>query len=115
MPEYINIQGTCLDGVDKHIAGPVQWDTSKMIFKEIRVVTTSTDWDLWLLQNDNGYATDDATVGRYQLMGAGNGDESIFADRPYEDEDATSEIHLYFTDNAGSASATVSVVATELA
>ena len=115
MPEYINIQGTCLDGVDKNLAGPAQWNTSKMIVKEIRVWTTSTDWDLWLLQNDNGYSTDDGVVPAIQLMDAGNGNEAIFVDRPYEDEDSSNSINLYFLDNAGSASCTVSVVATELA
>lgn len=115
VPEYINIQGSALAEGDQGIMGPVQWDTSKMIVKEIRIWTTSTDWDLWLIQNDQGLVADDATVPAIQLMGSGNGDETIFVDRPYEDEDDKNTINLNFTDNVGSATFSVSVVGTELA
>lgn len=115
VPEYINLQATGLAEGDRHLTGPGQWDTSKMIVKEIRIWTASIDWELWILQNDNGLGMDNATVSAVQLMGAGNGNELIFVDRPYQDEDATNEIHLTFLDNAGSDTFDVSVVGTELA
>ena len=114
VPEYVNVQGSSLAEGDRNISGSANWSTSKLIVKEIRIWTTSTDWDLWLLQNDNGLSTDDATVPAIQVMGSGSGDETIFVDRPYEDEDASNEIHLNFDDTVGSTTFDVSVVATEL-
>jgi hypothetical protein len=48
------------------------------------VITSSTDWDLWILQNDNGYAADDANIPKMQIMEAGNGNANIYLDLPYE-------------------------------
>jgi hypothetical protein len=80
------------------------WAVSTSVIKTIRVVTTSTDWDLWLLQNDNGFAANDATIPRMQIVEAGNADQNISLDHPYEDEDPSStEVHLYLIDNSGTA------------
>jgi len=115
VPEYIYLQSYSQAEGDIHMSGSAEWDTSKMIIKEVRVWTTSTNWDLWLVQNDDGLVADTAEIPAIQLMGAGNGDETISVNRPYEDEDTTNEIHLNFDDTVGSATFDVSVVATELA
>ena len=49
-----------------------------------------------------------------QLMASGNGNETIQRDFPYEDEDATTEVHLYFVDNAASNTADITIVGYDL-
>lgn len=87
---------------DIHLLDAVNWAASKSHISQIRVVTSSTDWDLWILQNDNGYAADDANIPKLQLMEGGNGEETIEYDFDYEDEDDSGEVHLYVVDNIGS-------------
>ena len=82
---------------------------------KIKVVTSSTDWDLYLLQNDNGYAANDANVPMTQLMGNGNGNLEVYVNEAYEDEDATKEVHLYWLDNSGSNTADIYIEGYELA
>jgi len=103
-PPYIYIKATGqASAIDLHLSDGTNWNTSKALIKTIRVITDSTDWDAWLLQNDNGYAVDDATIPMKQIMdGGGDGDTTIWLDLPYQDEDASGEIHLYFVDNSGS-------------
>jgi len=103
-PPYIYIKATGqASATDLHLSDGTNWNTSKALIKTIRVITDSTDWDAWLLQNDNGYAVDDATIPMKQIMeGGGDGDTTIWLDLPYQDEDASGEIHLYFVDNSGS-------------
>jgi hypothetical protein len=86
----------------------------KALIKEIEVTTSSTDWDLYLLQNDNGYAIDDANLPKRELNVGGNGTETIYVDQPYEDEDATGEVHLYWVDNSGSNTADIIITGYEL-
>ena len=113
-PMYVHLTGTLLDSVDTHLSNVTDWNVDKAVIKMIRIETTSTDWDLYLLQNDNGYAADDAGIPAKVLMQSGNGDEDINLDHAYEDEDATQEVHLYFVDNSGSASATVYIAGFKL-
>ena len=87
---------------DIHLSDGTNWNTSKALIKSVRVVTSSTDWDLYLLQNDNGYSTDDATIPMLQIMDSGDGDDIIWMDLAYQDEDASGEVHVYFVDNSGS-------------
>ena len=100
-PEYKYVQAASQAEGDLHLSDAGNWATSLSIIKTVRVETTSSDWDLWLLQNDNGYSTNDANIPRIQLMDAGNGDKDISVDMPYEDEDASDEVHLYVIDNSG--------------
>jgi hypothetical protein len=102
-PEYKLVSAATQAEGDLHLSDVTTWATSKMLIKKIKIETASTDWDLWVLQNDNGYSTDDAAMPAIQFMSAGNGDEIIKTDHPYEDEDATDELHLYVVDNSGSA------------
>lgn len=99
---YRYIKSTGNSEGDLHLTGGIAWSISKAHISQIRVVTTSTDWDLWILQNDNGYATDDANIPKLQLMEGGNGEETIEYDFDYQDEDASGEVHLYVVDNIGS-------------
>jgi hypothetical protein len=108
-PKYIYMSTSAAAEGDIHISDTANWNSNKALIKSIRVNTTSNHWDLWLLQNDNGYAVDDATIPRVQLMDGGNGNESIYPDLAYEDEDASGEIHLYFNDVTGAATADIFV------
>jgi len=92
---------------DLHLSDGSNWDTDKSVIKAVRVITTSTDWELWLLQNDNGYATDDATIPMIQLIGGASGDVDLFPDLSYEDEDASGEVHVYYQSASGSETADI--------
>ena len=98
---YKTIKSTGLSEGDVHLTD-ANWAISKALINQIRVVTNSNNWDMWILQNDNGYAVDDAAVPKLQLMDGGNGAETIEHDFAYEDEDASNEVHLYLVDNSGS-------------
>jgi hypothetical protein len=100
-PVYTFITSAAQDEGDLHLSG-ASWGISKALVKQIKIETSSIDWDLWILQNDNGYVADDATTPAIKLMEGGNGDEVVSIDHPYEDEDASSEVHLYISDNIGS-------------
>jgi hypothetical protein len=106
-PEYKRIVALTNSEGDLHLSDGTNWNTSKALIKTIKVETSSTDWDLYLLQNDNGYATDDATIPMRQLNDGGNGDEEMTLDYTYEDEDDTSEVHLYWLDNSGTNTADI--------
>lgn len=98
---------------DLHLSN-ASWGISRAHITQIRVETSSTDWDLWILQNDNGYAVNDAVIPRLQLMGNGSGNLTLENDFDYEDEDATDEVHLYFLDNSGSNTANIYIIGQEL-
>jgi len=98
---YKNIIASSQSPGDLHLSD-ASWATSKALIQSIHVDTASTNWDLWLLQNDNGYSANDAAVPAVQIMGNGNGNLTIALDYAYEDEDASDEVHLYFVDHSGS-------------
>jgi hypothetical protein len=102
-PEYKFIKATGQSEGDLHLSDGTNWNTSNALIKKIRIETSSTDWDAWILQNDNGFSTDDANIPAMQIMDAGSGDLDIDLDHPYQDEDTSSEVHLYLIDNAGTA------------
>jgi hypothetical protein len=114
-PNYKFIKAINQSEGDLHLSDPSTWNVSKAIIKVIRVITSSTDWDLWILQNDNGYAADDANIPKMQIMEAGNGDANIYLDLPYQDEDASGEVHLYYVDNGGANTADIYVIGYEMA
>ena len=106
-PEYKRIVALTNSEGDLHLSDGTNWNTSKALIKTIKVETTSTNWDLYLLQNDNGYATDDANIPMRQLNDGGRGDEEMTLDYTYEDEDDTGEVHLYWVDNSGTDTADI--------
>jgi len=109
-PEYKFIKATGQSEGDLHLSDGTSWNTSNALIKKIRIETTSTDWDAWILQNDNGYSTDDANIPAMQIMDAGSGDLDIDLDHAYEDEDTSAEVHLYLIDNSGTATFDVYVI-----
>ena len=113
-PMYIYLKSTGESEGDIHLSDGTNWNVDLALIKEIKIVTSSTDWDLHILQNDNGYATDDANIPAQVLNVGGNGTETVMLDYPYEDEDASKEVHLYWLDNSGSNTADIYVTAYEL-
>lgn len=114
-PKYIFIKATTQnEDTDIHLSDATNWAVSKALIKSIRVETSATDWDLYLLQNDNGHATDDANIPEIQIMEAGNGNEVIFLDHAYDDEDDSSEVHIYFHDDAASNTFDIYVVGVQM-
>jgi hypothetical protein len=114
MSQYKYIKATGQSEGDLHLSDADNWGVSKSIIRVIRVITSSTDWDLYILQNDNGYAADDANIPKLQIMEAGNGDAAIYLDLPYEDEDASAEVHLYYLDNSGSNTVDIYIIGDNL-
>ena len=114
-PAYLFIKATGQSGGDLHLSDGTNWNVSKAKISTIRIETASTDWDLYLLQNDNGYATDDANIPMMQIMDSGNGNLDILLDHAYEDEDGSGEVHLYYLDNSGSNTADIYIIGYELA
>lgn len=112
-PTYKYIKATAQSEGDLHLSG-ANWGVSKALIKTIRVITASTDWDLYILQNDNGYAADDANIPKMQMMEAGNGNAEIYLDLPYEDEDEQNYVNLYVIDNVGSATFDIYILGYEL-
>ena len=101
-PEYKYIKALAQTEGNIHLSDVTNWNTSLALIKSITVKTVSTDWDGWILRNDNGYVLDDANIPALQIMDAGSGDYVLEFDLPYEDEDASGEVHLYLIDNSGS-------------
>lgn len=99
---------------DLHLSDSDTWAISKANIKMFRVVTDSTQWDLWILHNDNGYAADDADTPKYKVIDDANGNKNIRLDYLYEDEDGSNELHLYFNDKTGSNTASFYVFAKEM-
>jgi len=77
------------------------WNTNKSMISSITFTTASTDYDVWLVQNDNGKTTDDARIPAIQIAVNENGNSSISLMMPYEDEDESKEVHLEYVDNSG--------------
>ena len=111
---YVSLKATTQSEGDLHLSN-ASWGVSKALINSIRVVTSSTNWDLYILQNDNGFAVDDAAIPKYMVARGINGNANLKIDLPYEDEDASSEVHLYYLDNSGANTADIYIIGTELA
>jgi len=98
---YIYVNALAQAEGDLHLSDVTNWNENKARILNIRLITASTNWELWLLQNDNGYAADDAAIPMTQLMANGNGNLTIDLNQAYEDEDATNEVHLYWASASG--------------
>lgn len=112
-PVHLFIKATGQAEGDLHLSG-ANWGVSKAIIYVIRVMTIATDWDLYLLQNDNGFVADDANIPKMQIVNAGNGNVDVFLSVPFEDEDASNEVHLYAIDNIAANTFDIYVLGTEL-
>lgn len=103
---YITATGSATG--DLHLSDTSNWGVSKANIKYIRVDTTSTAWNMYLLQNDNGYATNDAMIPALEIVNNGYLNELTYMDHPYWDEDNTDEVHLYW-DSSDTATVTASI------
>jgi len=108
--KLIYIKSTGESEGDIHISDANTWNVSKALIKMIRIETASVNWDLYILQNDNGHVANDANIPEIQLMSGGNGDLDIYPDHAYEDEDDSKEVHLYWVDNGGVNTADIYVI-----
>ena len=113
-PTYIYIKATNQTEGSIHLSDANNWGTSKALIKLVRVATLSTNWDLYILQNDNGYTVDDANIPKMQIVEACNGNANIHLDLPYEDEDISDEVHLYYIDNSGTNTADIYIIGYEM-
>ena len=113
-PVYHFIKAETQSEGDLHLSDVTNWNIDKAMISIVRVKTNSTDWDLYILQNDNGFAADDANIPKLQLVASGNGDADINVQLPYHDEDDSKEVHLYYLDNAGTDTADIYVIGWEL-
>jgi hypothetical protein len=107
--KYKYIVATGQTAGDLHLSG-ANWGVSKALILSIRVITASTGWSIYLLQNDNGYAANDAEIPMVE-WGSFDGNITIKVDDAYEDEDDSDEVHLYYD---GSETATIIIKAIEL-
>lgn len=113
-PTYKYIKATGQAEGDLHLSDGTNWAVSKALIKTIRIVTSSTDWDLYILQNDNGHAADDAAIPEMQLIDAASGNANIMLDLPFEDEDGSNEVHIYWISNSGVDTADIYILGYEL-
>jgi hypothetical protein len=111
--KYIKVTGQS-EG-DLHLSDGTNWNISKALIKYIRVITSSTNWDLYILQNDNSYDINDATITAMKIGDNIVENATIWLDLPYEDEDASGEVHLYWLDNSGANTADIIIQGVELA
>jgi hypothetical protein len=109
-PAYILIKAPAQPEGDLHLSDAATWAVSKALIKVVRVVTSSTDWDLYLLQNDNGHSVNDGNIPEIQIMEAGNGNANILLNLPYEDEDGSDEVHMHYSDNSGANTADIYII-----
>jgi len=114
-PKMIWIKATGKKEGYVNLKDNTNWAVSKSCIKLIRVMTLSTKWDLFLLQNDSGandsttttitevvdVPIDTADFPAMQIMQDGNGDKNIYLDKLYRDEDDTNEVHFLLVDNDG--------------
>ncbi len=111
---YKYIKATGQSEGDLHLSDGSTWAVSKALIKYIHIITSSTNWDLYILQNDNGFTANDATVPMMKIGDNVIGNATMWLDLPYEDEDASGEVHLYYLDNSGANTATIIIKAIEL-
>jgi len=109
-PTYIYIKAETQAEGDLDLSDVTNWGYSKAYITQIRVVTSSTDWDLYILQNDNGYAADDAVVPKLCRVTECSGDATLMMNLSYEDEDDSKEVHLYYNDDSGANTADIYIV-----
>lgn len=86
---------------DLHLSGST-WATSKANINYIRVDTSSTAWNMYLIQNANGYATNDAIIPALQIMNNGYLNQVIYLNHLYFSEDDDSSVHVYWDSSVSS-------------
>jgi len=92
-PLVTGTESTVAEGNNNVTLSPVK---SKVLIKYINIVTTSTDWTLTL------YTKDDFATGTMVVVTNRSGNYNVYLDYPYEDADASGELHYNFTSASGS-------------
>lgn len=112
--KILYIKGATLnDNTLANVSDGTNWPTAagvKAVIKAIKIVTSSTDWNLTI------YCDSDQASGMFasiSLATNANGNKDILLDLPYIDNDSSTpcQVHLLFVDNGGSNSATCDVYA----
>lgn len=112
VPAYFSIDQTNVaEGYVSVADSSSVWTTSKALLKEITVDTASTDWALVIFAKSSGVPGE---VPDRTIMDHGYLYEKIALDLPYEDEDESNKIHLYFNSYSGSDVFDIYVLGTEL-
>ncbi|MHA1852574.1 MAG: hypothetical protein ACTSUF_03595 [Candidatus Heimdallarchaeaceae archaeon] len=106
-PKVIYASGTLSDGAMGYVSDATNWNTDNAIIKHIKITTSSTDWDLTIYSDSDGTS---GMFGSIDLVKNANGNLDISLDLPYKDNDGAQRVHLKFTDNAGSNTATCLVM-----
>jgi len=110
MPKIVYIPDQALADATKEDFTHANWNVQAAIIKAVKVVTTSTDWDL-LISCHN-----DQSSGMFSTVKIGqglSGNQVILLDLPYIDDEGLYEMHMQFDDNGGSAGATVDIYGVE--
>ena len=67
-PTYLRISATGQAAGDVHLSDATNWAKNEAMIKQVSVETASVDWDLYILQNDNGYSVNDANIPAKKLF-----------------------------------------------
>jgi hypothetical protein len=86
----------------------VSTGADKLLLKWLVITTTSTNWTLIL------YSKDDYATGPFTVVTARSGDFSVYLDLPYEDKDASGELHYNFASASGSETHNVTILGYKL-
>ena len=108
-PKLIWIAGAALSStVQTALTDTTNWNTNKAKIDHIIISTTSTNWTLVLYTDDNGSSGVFCSI---TLMTNASGAKIIpLYGLPYVDNNAEKSVKLKFTDNAGSTSATATIL-----
>lgn len=107
-PKHIYIDVAAQAGGNLNLSDVTNWNTSKALIKYITIVTVSIDWDLTL------YEADDFTTKPFQVVANQNSNATIYLDYPYQDQDATGEVHIKYTDNVGADTADIYILGVKM-
>lgn len=90
------------------LSDSTNWGCRYAFISSIKVVTASTDWDMWLCETS---AFNTSLITSRQIAANRNGNFDIDIQREYN-SDSTS-VYLVYTDNAGSNTSNILIIGTE--
>lgn len=89
--EFVNVSAIAVAEGNNSLTG----FTDKALIKRIKITSNSVNWTLTLYSKDD-YASDPLVVMKNRV-----GNWGVSLDLPYEDKDASTELHCNFTDHNG--------------
>lgn len=87
------------------LSDATNWAAQYSFISSIKVVTSSTDWDMWLCETS---AFNTALITSRQIAANRNGDFDITVMREYNSD--SNNVYLKYTDNSGSNTADILIV-----